>query len=641
MRRMTIFAAALAVAAVAVAANPALGSPAAARGGYDIGRLMSEAESSWDLSGLDAVILVDSESVAIDADGTRTTTVHRVVWMATAYALELYGDLRVPWNSATSTLDVKTLRSWRDGRWWPHESELSETAVVPTISYGLQSADDYATMRETMLLHDGIELPCIVETVYEITERRPEGLGADGVWVFSRHDPAVVSRFELSVPAGTEIRFAMAKGAPDPSEYRTASHGVGHAWEMRTVDRRGWPLVDDPTSDEPCVAWSTWADWAALGSAIGASIDEKATLSEALRDSVAKLTRREPTLWSKLEAVAEFIEETTRAIHYAGEFWEFSPRPASRTWETAYGHRLDRAVLATALFREAGCSVLPAFRGRGYRDIDESVPSLARFDGVYLWIEGGGVEACYDPEYGILAHGRSSFAGRATWMPAKWDEPRTEFGSGRSDGALSVDMTLEAAEEGWAGTGFLSAAGRLSPYGAMTGLSGETESHLADVASSVLPGSDVSEIGILALDEDDVAAGFAFTVDMGEPDELGRTRIEIGDPDGGVADALPGDVHAYGATRSSPVLLPCPMSETVTVRIRPGDLEVVRLPDNQLLENATGRFALTVTEDDDGWIEISRELAISTSTIPAARWSELRSLLLAHAHERNRTILLE
>ena len=30
-----------------------------------------------------------------------------------------YADLRVPWNTATSTLDVEILRTWRDGRWWP------------------------------------------------------------------------------------------------------------------------------------------------------------------------------------------------------------------------------------------------------------------------------------------------------------------------------------------------------------------------------------------------------------------------------------------------------------------------------------------------------------------------------------------
>lgn len=637
----SLIAAALAAAALGAVALPAAGAPKAARGGYDIGELMAAAEEAWDLSGLDAVVLVDSEEITLNQSGTRTTTVHRIVWMATELALETYADLRVPWNSATSGLDVKTLRTWRGGRWWPGESGVSETAVVETTPYAVRDADDYTTIRETMLLHDGVELPCVVETVYEVTERRPAGLGSDGLWVFSGQDPAVVSRFQLSVPAGTDIRFGTGNGAPEPSSFRTEDHGVGHAWEARLVDRHMMPPAPDPASCEPYVAWSTWADWKAMGEAIESSVRGGSALSEALRDSVVRLGENAPTRWSTTVAVADFIRETTRPVHYSDEYWSFSPRPASRTWETAYGHRTDRAVLAAALFREAGCSVSPAFRGRGPGAIDTSVPTLARFDGVLLWIEGEGLEACYDPETGDLARGRSSFRGRTSWITSERGDPRTGFADAGDGGTLRVALTLEAGEEGWSGDGFLGATGVLTPYAEITGLAGETEGHLSEVAGSVLSAGEISGIGVLVLEEDNVAAGFAIAAEMGEPDERGRIRLEIGDPAGGIAEALPADVHVSSATRGAPVRLPGALSETVTVRLHPGDLEVVRLPSDDLVENRTGRFALTVEEDQDGWIEVSRELEIESSTIPADRWHELRSLLLAASHERNRVILLE
>ena len=641
MRRATILAAALAVVALTAFPNTAACDPAAATGGYDIGDLMEEAGASWDLSELDAVILVDEEVIAIGEDGTRTTTVHRIVWMATELALDLYGDLRVAWNSATSTLEVKALRTWRDDRWWPHESELSETAIVPTTAYALRSADDYATMRETMLLHDGVELPCIVETVYEITERTPGGANADGVWVFSKEEPAVVSRFELSLPAGAEVRFDSADGVPDPSVYRTPNHGVGHAWVMRGVERRGRPLTVDPCVGEPYVAWSTWPDWATLGGALMESVDAGAVLTDALRDSVTRLTEHEPALWLKLEAVTEFIDETTRAVHYPDRFWHLSPRSASRTWETAYGHRLDRAVLGAALFRELGLSATPAFRGRAYGRVDPSVPTLGRFEGMYVWVEGDGVEACYDPESGTLARGRGSFGGRDAWIPSKWDGPRTGFGDSQAPAALAVALTLEAGEEGWTGSGFLEATGPLAPYGDMTGLQGETEAHLGRIASSTVDGVETSDIGVMNLSPDEIAAGFAVAFEPGEPDERGRITLAIGDPRGGALDALPGDVQLSAARRGSPVLVQCPVSESVVLRFHPGDLEVVRLPDESTLTNAAGRFTTTVVEGDDGWITVSRELAIHESTVPPELWPELRALLLAAEHERSRVIMLE
>ena len=120
----------------------------------------------------------------------------------------------IPWNTETCTLEVDVLRTWRDGRWWPDPSRISDTAVVHTLPHALDHADDYTVMRETMLLHDGVELPCIMETAYTITEKCVPG--ADGVFVFPSIDPAVVT--ELAVTAAAGCRRAAR------SRERCASH---------------------------------------------------------------------------------------------------------------------------------------------------------------------------------------------------------------------------------------------------------------------------------------------------------------------------------------------------------------------------------------------------------------------------------
>ena len=160
----------LIAALVLLPAVPADAAPESAAGGYDIGALMTAAEEHYDLSRLDAVLLVEDLTVVV-APGSRRTTVHRVAWLGTEIGLNAYADLRIPYNTDTSTLEVVALRTWMDGRWWPHESEISPTAVVETTPGAIQSADDYTMMREAMLLHDGVELPCIMETAYEIEEQ--------------------------------------------------------------------------------------------------------------------------------------------------------------------------------------------------------------------------------------------------------------------------------------------------------------------------------------------------------------------------------------------------------------------------------------------------------------------------------------
>ena len=184
------------VAAAIITAFLAISNPVSAQDmgtsqGYDLDALWSSARSQHDPATEDAIVLLEARKITIAANGNEVTRVHRIVWIGTAIGIRSYADLRVPWNSATSTLNVVALRTWRDGRWWPDASNVSETAVVETLPYAVALADDYTSLRETMLLHDGVELPCIMETVYEIETRGAAAAGADGRWVFPQRDPAI------------------------------------------------------------------------------------------------------------------------------------------------------------------------------------------------------------------------------------------------------------------------------------------------------------------------------------------------------------------------------------------------------------------------------------------------------------------
>ena len=204
----------LTIAVMSVAA-PSIAAEMGVSGGHDLDQLWARAQADRDLSGEDAVLLLESHQVTMDADGALATRVHRVVWIGSSVGIRSYADLRVPWNTATSQLDVEILRTWRDGHWWPDAETISETAVVHTLPYAVNRADDYTTMRETMLLHDGVELPCIMETAYTITET---GLpGADGVFVMPRRDFSALTELQVTVPAAMALHYEMLNGVMEPA----------------------------------------------------------------------------------------------------------------------------------------------------------------------------------------------------------------------------------------------------------------------------------------------------------------------------------------------------------------------------------------------------------------------------------------
>ncbi len=650
MTRAAIMIAGLA-AALLLVAGQAAAEPMDAFGERDIGASMDVARQAWDVSSLDAVVLLDETVVSIHQDGSRTDMIHRIVWMATELALEEYGDLRVPWNSDTSDLKVLALRTWRGGRWWPDETGISETAVVQTIPYAVTNADDYTSMRETMLLHDGIELPCIVETAYEITRRpwraaggldgepsSPGHGGEYGMWTFAKADPCVVSSLVITVPPEIDVQFDAANGAPEPSTTRSPSDGVRFAWEMRGLDRVPHPIVADPASEVPNVVWTTWTSWEDLGAAVSARFEDAASLTQSLRDSVASLVEREAVPWARAEAVAGFIAETTRLTNYPCSYWEFAPRPAARTWETAYGHRLDRAVLAAALLREAGCPAGPAYVSDGKaEDLPLGVPALARFGGVSLRVDVGGLEAIYDPTSSSLTAASEVLRDRAIWAPGR--EPLAYPSSG-APGVMEVAISLGPTENGWSGSATLRAEGALSPQAAMLGVNDEAESFLGSLLSSILEGASVSGWGPVEFSPDRVVCAFSVDVAAGEPDGSGRTRLRVNPPDAGIMGALPNDVHLYVGHRDSPVVLPAALSQTVTLRLDPGDSKLVETPSPSSLTNAVGGFDLTVKRNGDGSVTLSRTLRLDHSRVEAGEWPDLRALLLAETNERSGTLLL-
>ena len=110
--------------------------------GHDLDKLWAKAKDQFDLKSQDAVLLLESRNVEVLENGDLATRIHRVVWIGTGTGIRGYADLRVPYNLSVSKIKVIKLRTWRDDRWWPDQSEISPTAVVETVPHALALADD-------------------------------------------------------------------------------------------------------------------------------------------------------------------------------------------------------------------------------------------------------------------------------------------------------------------------------------------------------------------------------------------------------------------------------------------------------------------------------------------------------------------
>jgi len=600
-------------------------------GGFDLDALWARVEAGYDLAGEDAVLLLEHRDVTWAADGTLTTRVHEVVWINTAVAIRAYADLRIPWDSATSSLDVAVLRTWRDHRWWPAPDQVSPTAVVPTLPYAVDQADDYTDMRETMLLHDGVELPCIMETVYTVTETGTPG--TDGLFVMSRQDPAVMSLLTVAVPTDSGLKYEMMNGVSEPA-VTERDGSLSLTWTMEDVPALAQPLTEAPAVFEPAVAWSTWPDWETLRDHWRGVFDEAAVLDPALGDSLQVWMEGASSRWGRLAAVTEAVNAGVRAVHYPDRFWRYAPRPAVRTWETAYGHSLDRAVLAAALFREAGYEITPIFVGPGNAFVGTTVPRLEDLGHLYLSIKGDPA-GLYDPEAGTLT-GQAPLIGRPVWRTDKYVEPF--LGNSNWPNRLQVTLSLEPGQDGvWTGSGSFEGSGVFCPQGDMAGSPDRAGDYLAGVVSSVIPGVTLEGANPEVFHQHQVMFSFDLEMEAPEPPTTGPARLVAGAPGHGLADHAPG-IHLYEDARTSPVLLPGELQQVVKIRLKLGD-QAVHLPPTVALTNEAGTFAVTATSAG-GWVTLERAITLNADAGGQEMWPALRALLLEDGDPANGTILL-
>jgi hypothetical protein len=653
MTKLTRFAVAiLALAALASAANaaapirhpvpkPVVHAVIMGRSGdLDLDELWTAAQLNNDLTKQDAVLLLEERRVDIAADGAVAVTTHRVVWIGTGTGLRTHADLRVPWNEATSKLEVTKLRTWREGRWWPDVQRLSDTAIVHTLPYAVDHAADYTTMRETMLLHDGVELPCIMETEYTITER---GLpGADDVFVLAQRDPAQLVRLVVETPIARAFTHRELNGAPAPAIEEVNGRRT-LTWTLQPAPALRSPVTAEPSVSEPTVAWSTWANDGALGQAWIGPFREAAVAPRAMRDSVRAALRTATDDQSRLQVGAKWLADRLRVVHHDDRFWTFGPRSAVRTWETGYGHVLDVAALWTAVLQDQGWRVTPVLADTPGAPEAPDLPHLAGRGKLLLHVGGNPVMGatawvCDPSDFSV--HTTAFLEGR----PLLWlgNEPKAEIRQAAAN-ILVVELNLAAGDTAWAGSGSARGVGRFAFTESATATTKGLADHAGALAGSLVTGAKVASTTATAMGADqsairfDLAAPLVPVAQLGKAAADDRRKLVIGRPKGGLLDRLPGDCRLDDDVRATPVGGIDGWEQVVTVRLQPPKDAVVVRPADRAVANEAGTFMMA-TSEQEGVITFRRELKLAPGAGAAANWPALRALLLEEADAANATL---
>ncbi len=281
---------------------------------YHSALLYLHADKTLDLENEDAVLLFERRETRWTEDGRLVETTRRSVLIRTEYGLDHFADLRIPWDGARQKLTVQRMRTLREAD--NATIDAGPTAVVETLPFAVDRAPDYCHLRETMLLHDGIELPCVLETIWTIEDIEPYRPGASGIQSLMGTEPAVVSQFALTLPAGRPPSIEVAGGAPQPTV--TTDDDGNQTWTvaMQDLGARPHPATDESILQQPRVSWSTWKDWDALASDLESGLEQGAVIDDDLRTALNEKLEEARTPAEKTRLIANFIDQTTRLVGY-------------------------------------------------------------------------------------------------------------------------------------------------------------------------------------------------------------------------------------------------------------------------------------------------------------------------------------
>ncbi|MCB2200071.1 DUF3857 domain-containing protein [bacterium] len=604
-------------------------------GRFDIGPWLEAGRQQFDFEKEDAVVLLEGQKTTLMEDGRRSTLVHRLVWITTDHAIETYADLRVPWDSERQTLDVKALRVFRDNRWIDHRP----TAIVETLPFEVGEAPEYSWLRETMLLHDGVELPCLLEACYVIEDKEPVANGIEGVWIFPQEDPVVHSWLIFDLPMDVDFHLELSDELGE-AEITEADGRRVYSMDRGPYDAAPDPETADPAAYLPHASWSTWGDWESYGNDLRSIFDTAAAQEgSVLNDSLAVLLEGSTGPAESANRIAGFINSHVRFIDYEDDFFWLAPRSPETSYLSGYATGLDRAVLFSSLCKMAGIENWAVYRGPGFGLVDEGIPTNDRLGTIGVWASGDGLEGWYDPASGKVVNGLAPILGRSLWLPGAQDVPQIRWSGAGDTNTLSINLDLAYdAENGcWKGDGFVHAAGGLCPFDKMEGVHNDALAFLGKVVGGMAPGAKVTAWNPLAFDRFSVQAGIDVGV-KAKKDDRDRVVFAINDPAHGVIETLPADIDISHAERATPAFLPGYLKQVLTVTLDLDDLEAVYLPEASSIENSAGSFGIEV-EKKDGKVIVTRTISLRTLEQSADGWNDLRALLLAETSSWNRTLL--
>ncbi len=499
----------------------------------------------------DEVILYRGSLFAMDDEGRVTQRKRIVRRLLTDLAIDRFGDGRVAYDTLRQDLVIQQCRTFmRDGREVPARPN-SLNRVSPD---RIASCPDRLSLQEMVISHLGVERGCLVELDYTLTDRIAWRPWLEGIEEIAADAPILQEEFRFDLPVEIHTAFlGEPPGGLAVSETANWSFGplpgVPNEGGIDRLGRLGG------------LVYSTCPDWGTLAAWLRRKLDDAAMIDTEIRSwCEAGLDVGRPPLndEERLGKLGRLIGERTIRSDDTPYSWWLPVRMATRTFQTSCGNLIDRAALVSAVLQTWSIDAQPVL-GPIVTDLCMDVPALSQFGDIWweaarrsISSEDGTVSAGPDP----------GVARQMIRITDRGIEP-VPMPTRIAKSALSLRLVVDSA-------GTVRGQGTVNLGGAFCSQFGfeDIERFVNRLAAEWVVDGEIAGVKVEALGPDTLATLFSLTgTALGTPAGEGRRRFRLPDGPGIGEKAVPDNRLLRRKIRSTPLVLPYLIDESVDIRI--------------------------------------------------------------------------
>jgi hypothetical protein len=336
----------------------------------------------------EAVICLDSADTSVNQQGTIRTVRRRVIRVMRESGRDFASQLALASGFDTK---IRSMTAWNA----PPGGKTEKVTTKRVIESQMFADTLYTDAKIKILPVPGVEVGSIVGFEWE-EEREP--LSLEDIFEFQGTHPVLKARYSVALPPGWERDLHWVNW--DPGETRPGRTGPklpDESWEIDHIPA----LIGEPSraedhalagrlvvrfrpSGEDGRCFAAWEDMGAWYESLSR---DALVVTRELSAKTSELTAEAPDTWSKMLALADFVQREIRYVSIQIGVGGFKPHPASSVLYNRFGDCKDKSALMSALLKALGVQshFLIIHSDRGSVTLDSPV-SLYSFNHAILAI---------------------------------------------------------------------------------------------------------------------------------------------------------------------------------------------------------------------------------------------------------------